>query len=376
MKTAIYGAGKGARIILNAMKRENHSIDFYIDEFTDETQVDGIGILKIADVTDKENVRVLNSLPGGMASANDPHTSLTRFLKSFGFHSVLEWNEFMWDYPELIEISFEKEREKLLENLPTYKNIDECSVQNLRAILDDKESVHILDQILSRRNGDESPLANLPDQRVQYFPKGVDVFRGIRSLRFADCGAYDGDTTANALYLSPVPVQSIVSFEPDPHVFNKLRSHVATLKDAFPETDFHTYPAGAWSKNDILRFNVNGEEGCSSLITGMSAESVRDVISIPVVSLDSVLSGAPPNFIKMDIEGAEIDALEGARGLIQTCHPTLAVCIYHKPSHLWEIPLMIKKIYPDYQIFLRHHWVYLNETVIYCIAPDGPKIKG
>lgn len=67
----------------------------------------------------------------------------------------------------------------------------------------------------------------------------------------------------------------------------------------------------------------------------------------------------------MDIEGSELKALFGAEEIIKLQKPKLAICVYHKPEHLWEIPLYIKKILPEYKLFFRHHTSLEYETVCY-----------
>ena len=62
----------------------------------------------------------------------------------------------------------------------------------------------------------------------------------------------------------------------------------------------------------------------------------------------------------MDIEGAEMDALIGATELIIDQKPVLGICLYHKFSDLWTIPLYIKKIVPEYKIYIRHFFQYLG----------------
>jgi len=69
----------------------------------------------------------------------------------------------------------------------------------------------------------------------------------------------------------------------------------------------------------------------------------------------------------MDIEGAELDALHGAEESIRAFTPKLAICTYHQPSHLWEIPLYMKELVPGYKIFLRHHTEQEYETVCYAV---------
>ena len=72
-------------------------------------------------------------------------------------------------------------------------------------------------------------------------------------------------------------------------------------------------------------------------------------------------------FIKMDIEGAELEALRGAQNIIKSNKPKLAICIYHSDQDMIDIIEYIHKLQPDYKIYLRHHSLYEAETVIYCI---------
>jgi hypothetical protein len=88
-----------------------------------------------------------------------------------------------------------------------------------------------------------------------------------------------------------------------------------------------------------------------------------------VDSLDHMLlsKACAPTFIKMDIEGSEIDALNGAAGIIRRDKPKLAVCVYHKPSDLWKIPLLVHNLQPKYQFYLRHYSNHLSDTVLYAM---------
>jgi hypothetical protein len=72
----------------------------------------------------------------------------------------------------------------------------------------------------------------------------------------------------------------------------------------------------------------------------------------------------------MDIEGSESDALAGAYDSIARYRPMLAVCVYHKPADLWEIPLAIKRRFPFYRLYLGHYSLHGEETVLYC-APEA-----
>jgi hypothetical protein len=70
----------------------------------------------------------------------------------------------------------------------------------------------------------------------------------------------------------------------------------------------------------------------------------------------------------MDIEGSEIAALEGAHQTILAHRPKLAICVYHRFDDLWTIPNLIAERYPFYQLYLNHHSLHHEETVLYCVA--------
>ena len=75
-------------------------------------------------------------------------------------------------------------------------------------------------------------------------------------------------------------------------------------------------------------------------------------------------------FIKMDIEGAEFDALRGARAAIERHRPVLAVCVYHQQDDLWRLPLLMKEMVPDYRMYLRCHEGDGWQTVAYAVPPE------
>ena len=84
--------------------------------------------------------------------------------------------------------------------------------------------------------------------------------------------------------------------------------------------------------------------------------------------MDEALSGQRVTFIKMDIEGSEMKALKGAEGIIKQQKPKLAICVYHKPEDIWEIPAYILSLRDDYKFYFRHYCYWgIGETVMYAI---------
>ncbi len=95
--------------------------------------------------------------------------------------------------------------------------------------------------------------------------------------------------------------------------------------------------------------------------------------SVNVTSIDAIKQGELKEevvtFIKMDIEGAELEALKGAKQTITRDKPDLAICIYHKDEDIVEIPKYILELNPRYELFLRHYDVTAYETILYAVMP-------
>ncbi len=72
-------------------------------------------------------------------------------------------------------------------------------------------------------------------------------------------------------------------------------------------------------------------------------------------------------FIKLDVEGAELEALKGARDTIIREHPKLAICVYHKKEDIWEIPEYILSLSKEYRLYIRHYHWNPSETVLYAV---------
>jgi hypothetical protein len=89
---------------------------------------------------------------------------------------------------------------------------------------------------------------------------------------------------------------------------------------------------------------------------------------INVVSLDEHMAGQRVTFIALDIEGGELAAIQGAKGIIAEQKPKLAISVYHRPEDIWEIPLLVKEYNPGYKFYLRHyHLLDMLETVMYAL---------
>jgi FkbM family methyltransferase len=118
---------------------------------------------------------------------------------------------------------------------------------------------------------------------------------------------------------------------------------------------------GLWSRKDKLYFNSMDTNPSAARIVNNGAES------IDVVSIDEFLDGKKATLIKMDIEGAELEALKGAQKTIEKFRPKLAVCLYHKPEDILKIPHYILGLIPDYKLYIRHYSSTENENVLFAV---------
>lgn len=223
-----------------------------------------------------------------------------------------------------------------------------------RALLGDSKSIHIFDSILSRASGKNTDVSLMPKiyESAQYFP--ADLIKLDNNECYVDIGAYDGDTVRQFLRACDSKFDHVYALELDKSNFKKLQSNTLASPMCEKITAFNV---GAWNTRESIKYQP-----------GLTQSTIGNGSSIAEVApLDEILNGKKITYIKMDIEGAEINALAGARNIIVSQAPKLAICVYHKISHLWEIPIFIHEMLPDHSIFLRHHTRLEYETVCYAI---------
>lgn len=173
-----------------------------------------------------------------------------------------------------------------------------------------------------------------------------------------DGGAFDGDSVqafAEACTLAGKPYERIHCFEPDPTNYAKLRRNTGGYRAINYTTD------AMWDRRETLRFM--SAEQCS--IPEGAAIAPDGDITVSTISIDEYLQGRRCSFIKMDIQGAELEALRGARETLLKYKPKLAISAYHKRKDIYEIPYLIRQIRPDYQMHLRHLGSFLYDTVLF-----------
>ena len=224
--------------------------------------------------------------------------------------------------------------------------------EKLFSMLDDEESKRTLESVIAFRKTWDIRHLDKVRKENQYFQK--DIFEPEQAEVFVDGGAYVGDTIEKLKEVfggGQNYCKKIYAWEPDKRNIQQMKKTLSSFDNVT------IVPCGMWKEKTKLFFSESGGAGSKIVTTGRS--------TICVDTIDNVCWQEKVSFIKMDIEGSEQDALLGAAGIIRRDRPRLAICIYHKPEDLYEIPFLIKELVPEYRLYIRHHSDTYAETVLY-----------
>lgn len=174
---------------------------------------------------------------------------------------------------------------------------------------------------------------------------------------YIDLGAYNGDTVA--LYTKLFPqIRKIVAVEPDARNFRKLTETTSSLFGTTGSASDSADPGKI--SISCIRALVSDHDGTAFIPKnrGRGVHETADEAkgeNLTAVSLVTLLSDLPADLIKFDIEGNEKASLEGGENIILRDRPSLIVSCYHRSEDLFSLPLLIKKMVPEYRVYMRHH---------------------
>ena len=291
------------------------------------------------------------------------------FVRGHSFHGkvVLSYSQIKEKYGAenvIVLLSFASSLPDVLENI--YRIASECELyapdvpvcgdnlftlefykENLekifavRELLADELSVKIYDNVIAYKlTGDIKHLRDAESSKEEaYSLLGAESFSSI-----ADLGAYNGDTVREVMAISK-NLSVAYAFEPDRRSFRKLSDFCATVTGS-PEI----YPinAAAWCEDTEIGF---GDEGNRN--SGICAKA--KTVNVTARTLDGVLDGKSIDYIKYDVEGAEKEAIIGCENTILSHRPKLLISAYHRSEDIFELPLQIHSLLPDYKLYYRRH---------------------
>jgi len=334
-RVTIFGTGSYAQRIAKILKRHDIKIEYFFDNDRTKSnlKIDNIPILHPTEHQD-----ALEHLP--IIVASTWHADIIAQLSKINSNlHIINASDF--DYEMNIHFLDEKEQENILW---FYQQLQDQDSQKLLLSLLRYRSTGVFKYL---------PKSSFP----QYLHPNLSL---TDEETMIDGGAWQGDTAE--FFLDNFEEMHIISLEPDPKNYKVLQ----TLKNRYKER-FLPLQYGLWNKNTTLYFKSTDVMGDKQSI-GCLINDQGD-IKIKVKSLDTIVSQLKitPSYIKMDIEGAEYEAILGAAQTIQRYKPKLAICLYHKPEDLWQLPKLIHEIRDDYTFYLGHHFCGWTETVLYAL---------
>jgi FkbM family methyltransferase len=343
-------SGAGARIfVLGRNKYADRvsravTVEAFIDDFTKEKMYLERPVIRMTDLPGECIVVscVMDTLPV---------TALEK-LQSAGVRHIVDYFILSQLAPDVFApVDFcARNRQDILENATRYEWV-------YNRLADKISREHFAKVVRFRLNMDLKHMRgfSLAIDR-QYFEDFLPLADGDV---FVDGGGYDGQTTLQFAAWNKA-YRKIYYFEPTPAMMDISRRRLAGLRDV------HLIQKGLFSRKDRLRFNAEAGAASSLSATGQT--------EIEVTYLDDAVQ-EPITFLKLDIEGAEFEALKGAAVHIKSESPTMAVCIYHDQRDFWRVPLQILETNDCYNLYVRHYSESIRETVMFFV-PKGNQQNG
>lgn len=184
----------------------------------------------------------------------------------------------------------------------------------------------------------------------QYF----DVFSAQDREIFVDAGCFDASSLTGFISWANGSYEKVFAFEPIDEMFQLIRERL--INENISKIEL--FQSALWRGNEKLPFMKNKSGSCVTDLENATS-------FVEGVALDEVVKDEKVTFIKMDVEGSELNALKGAENTIRKNKPKLAICIYHKPEDVLEIPAYILDLVKEYKFYIRHYSSCIWETVLY-----------
>lgn len=327
----LYGMGNGADKILDWCEENNVKVKdvFASDAFVRGQSYRGFKVLKYSDLVEKyEDFLIV------LAFASESPQVLSQFYELSTKHEFLAPHLPLFEGDEIVTKQW----------LEKY----ETRLQDVYNSLADQKSQEVFSDLLNYKiSGNINYLKTAETSRKKDLLELINLDSSTSSKEvYLDLGAYNGDTIEEFLELTNNNYHRIIALEPDTKNFKKLKKNL----EAKGLAKTSLINKGIWNKETTLLFSNSGGRQ-STLIDATK-------LVIPVTTIDLICQKEelklPLTFIKMDVEGAEIEALEGGKKSIAKDKPKLFIAAYHRDNDLFLLPELIKKL-AKYDIYLRKH---------------------
>ena len=269
-------------------------------------------------------------------------------MSDLGCSQIAPYTWLHWRFPEALLPC-------LLNDRPHLVYEDKLRVLAASTIWADEQSAQLyVTNVRLRALGQLGDLPGRPAENT-YFP--MDILALTETEHFLDCGATRGEMTQDVLLKFGDSFATFHALEADQISFERLAGYHRQLSEPI-RTKVILYNLAVGAKRGIVHFTSTGGTG----------SKISDVgVKVECVPIDELFENKPLTFLKMDIEGAEFDSLLGARKVIERDRPVLAICLYHTQNDLWRIPLLVREMLPEHQLFLRAYEGDGFQTVLFAV---------
>jgi FkbM family methyltransferase len=348
----LFGAGRLGRRTLAGLRRLGKAPPLAFSDNNQKlwgTTIEGVPVLPPAEAAERygREAAFIITIWGGLSTHRMEH-SFTQ-LRGLGCQRVTDFGRLYWKHPETFLPHY-------CVDVPQKVIAEREDVCRAFALLEDDASRRLfLDHVLFRLRLDWLSMPPACKEK-EYFVR--DLYSWRKDEVYVDVGGFDGDTIQRFLDRG-LDFRRIIALEPDPANFVRMKSRWSS----FPVTvnrRIELVNAAASDRRQTLRFQANADSD-SKVGSGD--------LEVQGVALDDALVDRP-TLIKIDVEGAEMDALRGARKTIAENRPVLTVCLYHVQNHLWQVPLFIRGLSDQYHFRLRAHGEQGWDLVLYAVPSE------
>jgi len=345
-RLVLFGAGHNARAFI-VNNNDIHSVEYICDNDTAKIGGNVLGIPVVSPM------RLKDESADNLVILITPHI----------YQGILETDLFSTKthYVFLLDC--------LTKNKSTYFTEHQDELLLTIDLLADDLSKNILLKIVEKRTLGIDDYSDIYTPNQYYLPEMYENSI-IKDEIIIDAGAEVGGTIKAFINRFGNAIKRIYAFEPAPVFMEQLRKTASRFSDY----SIITHQCGLSSTNGTSSFvlynNWLGGSHLNERRQVMNEYFLKacepNAITVTINRLDDIIPNDEKiTFIKMDIEGAEYNALEGARSIIQKHKPRLAICLYHSDFDYIQIPQLIREMVPEYKLYIRHHLPSWAETVLY-----------
>jgi FkbM family methyltransferase len=347
----IFGAGQLGRRCLAAARTHNLDVAAVVDNNSSlwGREESGVSVISPRDAASKLGSDTVPIIAIFHPCLRSDVCTAKRQLQDLGWKTIFTFPHLTWRYPDNLLPNF-------YWSTPTQLRSHAGDLERVFDLLADDFSRDVFLRALRVRLLADFAATDNADPSPQYFSS---VYKPLPTESFVDCGAYDGDTVSSFVTQTGRRFRGIVAFEADPQNAARLRRRIEQLGIQDSTVVEESAVGGV---NGMVRFSADGNSSA-----GISTHG--DAV-VSCATLDEKLGTRPVTLLKMDIEGAEWDAIGGAAKTIARNRPVSAICLYHHPDDLWRIPLRLRDLVPGSRLFLRSYSAEGFELVCYCVPEE------